>query len=266
MRLRWGDVTGVVADITPAISDVASVGPFFAICTDVGECGDHAWRPLVDLYADGDLLRARIAHVGGQLGTAEERVAASLAFQALAARLVAPPLALAAVHGVLPALPAVELCWRPTAHRAVAAARRELRCPVAAPTSPPRPPRSPPSWSSSRCWRRWWRPCAGSPGCREAALGQRGVLAGRRRDRARRRAAGRRRACPVDRAPRARAGPAGRQLVGTSRSRTAGSAAVLLPLLPHAGRRPVRRLPVRGPSGALTDGRPPRSQHESGRP
>ena len=114
MRLRWGDVTGVVADITPAISDVASVGPFFAICTDVGECGDHAWRPLVDLHADGDLLRARIAQVGGQLGTAEERVAASLAFQALAARLVAPPLALAAVHGVLPALPAVELCWRPT--------------------------------------------------------------------------------------------------------------------------------------------------------
>ncbi len=113
MRLRWGDVTGVVADITPAVHDVATVGPFFAICTDVGERADRAWRPLVELHADSDLLRDRIAHVGSQIGTAEQRVAASLAFQALAARLVAGPLALAAVHRVLPVLPAAELYWRP---------------------------------------------------------------------------------------------------------------------------------------------------------
>jgi ferric iron reductase protein FhuF len=104
-----------VADITAAVRDVSTVNPFFAMCTDVGERGDGAWRALVDLHADPDLIRGRILQVGGLLGTAEERVAASLAFQSLAARLVAPPLALAAAHRVLPVLPAGRLYWRPTA-------------------------------------------------------------------------------------------------------------------------------------------------------
>jgi ferric iron reductase protein FhuF len=115
MRLSWGDVTEVVADITPAVHDVSTIGPFFAICTDAGERADRTWRPLVDFHADHDLLCDRLNRVGAQLGTDEERVAASLGFQALAARLVAPPLALAASHRVLPALAAAELFLQPTA-------------------------------------------------------------------------------------------------------------------------------------------------------
>lgn len=96
------------------LADVAALGPFFAVGTDPAERVDPTWRPVTDLHADPEPLRARIAHVRRALG-GDDRVAASIAFQGLAARLVAPPLAAVAVHGVLPDLGPARLHWRPTA-------------------------------------------------------------------------------------------------------------------------------------------------------
>lgn len=117
MRLRWADVTERVADITTditgALADVSGIGPFFAVSTDVGVRVDSSWRTLTEFCTDSALLRRRIDEVRRLLGAAENRVAASLAFQSLAARIVSPPLALAVVHGVVPMLAPTELDVRP---------------------------------------------------------------------------------------------------------------------------------------------------------
>jgi hypothetical protein len=98
-----------------ALADAARIGPFFEIGTNPAEEADPTWRPLRDLVEDPEPLRARIAHVRSVLGGAdavEQRVAASIALQGLAARLVSGPLAAAALHGVVPAVTADTLHWR----------------------------------------------------------------------------------------------------------------------------------------------------------
>lgn len=90
------------------LADVARVGPYFSVGTDV--TGDPAWRPVTELYGEAlpgqvDAVRVRLA--------CEPRVAASLLFQGIAGRLWSPVLAAVAGHGVLPDLHPARTCWRP---------------------------------------------------------------------------------------------------------------------------------------------------------
>jgi hypothetical protein len=104
-----GHTPGV--DVRALLADVAGLGPFFTVDAGPAVRGE---RPLTDLHTDPQPLRDRIAHVGGALGC-DERVAASLAFQGLAAQLVSAPYAAAVLHGVVPALTPATVSWRPAA-------------------------------------------------------------------------------------------------------------------------------------------------------
>ncbi|GEL16795.1 hypothetical protein PA7_06320 [Pseudonocardia asaccharolytica DSM 44247 = NBRC 16224] len=99
-------------DVRAALADVAGFGSFFEVITHPAERADPTWRPMADLYADPEPLRARIAHVRRMLDGADDRIAASIAFQGLAARVLSAPLAVVVVHGVLPLLTARSLHWR----------------------------------------------------------------------------------------------------------------------------------------------------------
>jgi hypothetical protein len=101
------------APVRPALDDVAGLGAFFAASADPAEEVDPTWRPCRDLYRDPGVLADRVALVGRVLGTDDRRVAASIAFQGLAARLVSPVLAVAAGHGLLPVWSPDSLHWRP---------------------------------------------------------------------------------------------------------------------------------------------------------
>jgi hypothetical protein len=95
-------------DARALLADVARLGSYFTVAAGPAEPGE---RPLSDLYRDPGPLRDRIAHVRRALG-GEERVAASIAFQGLAAQLVSAPYAAAVLHGVVPALTPTVLHWR----------------------------------------------------------------------------------------------------------------------------------------------------------
>lgn len=87
-------------DLRAVLDDLARIGPFFAF--DVPEPGDRgSWVPFARLHDRPGPLGDRIAQVRDALGS-EDRVAASIAFQGLVARLVAAPLAAVVLHGVLP--------------------------------------------------------------------------------------------------------------------------------------------------------------------
>jgi hypothetical protein len=108
-----------VSDVTtvPALfAAVAGIGPFFAVATGPEPAGG-GWVPVRDLTREpgrtGDPLAARIAAVQTALRT-DARVAASTAFQGLAAQLVAPLFAAVAVCGALPAA-ADSASWKPVA-------------------------------------------------------------------------------------------------------------------------------------------------------
>jgi hypothetical protein len=119
-------------DVAALLADIAGIGPFFAVATGPAPAGG-GWVPVRALSADpavDDPLRARIGAVRSALGT-DERVAASTAFQGLAAQLVAPLFAAAVVHRALP-VPSSPPAAAPT--------------PAAAPDAP-------------------WRPVAVSDGC-----------------------------------------------------------------------------------------------------
>ncbi|WP_433506802.1 (2Fe-2S)-binding protein [Pseudonocardia halophobica] len=107
----------MTAPVRTVLADVARAGPFFSVSTDPAESADPTWRPLRELATEPGALGERIAHVrrvlSEQAGCAvEERVAASVALQGLAARLVSAPLAAVALHGVLPDLGRDALHWR----------------------------------------------------------------------------------------------------------------------------------------------------------
>ncbi|MCF6474185.1 hypothetical protein FAF44_38275 [Nonomuraea sp. MG754425] len=98
-------------EIAPAVADVGAIGGYFELAQ--GEPADAGWRPLQDLLTGRSTLAAKIDEVARALGTRERRVAASIMFQGLAARLWSPPVGLAAVHGLLADLGPRELRWLP---------------------------------------------------------------------------------------------------------------------------------------------------------
>jgi ferric iron reductase protein FhuF len=95
-----------------ALEDVAALGPFFAVSADPAEQVDPTWTPWREFYDDPSVMAARIDLVARALGTADRRVAASIALQGLAARLVSPMLAVAAEHRVVPRWSPETLHWR----------------------------------------------------------------------------------------------------------------------------------------------------------
>lgn len=99
-------------DVTPAevagvLRDLARLGPYFEIIT-AGLDGPE-WRPF---GGDTARLRALTGDYAERLGTGERRVAASLVFQGLAARLWSPVVAAAAV-GIVPDLSGLRWRWAP---------------------------------------------------------------------------------------------------------------------------------------------------------
>jgi hypothetical protein len=80
-------------------AELASVGEYFAV-----EVGPSDSPSLAELHAGGRVLDERVANVARQLGTSERRVAASIMFQGLAARLWSPVVGAAAMGIDVPAL------------------------------------------------------------------------------------------------------------------------------------------------------------------
>ncbi|BBG03652.1 MULTISPECIES: (2Fe-2S)-binding protein [Pseudonocardia] len=96
------DETAASAEIAAVLADVARIGPWFAVAVPAGP----GWRRWDELYAPpgpADPLSARIDQVATALGTGQ-RVAASIAVQGMAARLVSAPFAAVALHATLPRL------------------------------------------------------------------------------------------------------------------------------------------------------------------
>lgn len=93
----------VPPDVPALFAAVADIGPYFAVATGPEPDGG-GWVSLRDLVRRPDgPLSARMTIVREVLGT-DSRVAASTAFQGLAAQLVAPLFAAVAVRGALPSV------------------------------------------------------------------------------------------------------------------------------------------------------------------
>lgn len=93
-------------------NEEAGPGGFFALRTAPGPGGGHL--ALARLYTgEGEPLTYRIDTVAERLGTAERRVAASVAHLGLAARLWSVALGPAALTGGFPGLRAEDLHWDP---------------------------------------------------------------------------------------------------------------------------------------------------------
>ena len=114
------------AEPDPVLRRLAALGPFFAVAAHPPPVRPDAappapWRVFGELTTDPavlrdrvDRVRARLAAAGGQpVEAVELRVAASVAQLGLAARLLSPALALAALHGARPCLDPGALRWQP---------------------------------------------------------------------------------------------------------------------------------------------------------
>ncbi|MDR7087970.1 hypothetical protein J2X11_002809 [Aeromicrobium panaciterrae] len=96
----------------------AEVGPFFVLERWSADAG---WRPLSELVDSPDVLRERVAAAREMLAERsrvsfteiEERATASIVFLGLAARLVSPSLACAALADHIPNLSLDALWWKP---------------------------------------------------------------------------------------------------------------------------------------------------------
>lgn len=99
-------------DLAAVLADVARAGPFFAVDTDPATPPAPGRHAVADLYAGDPALAERVAHVRAALRS-DDRVAASITYQGLAALLVSAPFAAAVVHRVLPALTPTALHWTP---------------------------------------------------------------------------------------------------------------------------------------------------------
>ncbi|MEV0968226.1 ATP-binding cassette domain-containing protein [Microtetraspora glauca] len=95
--------------VSGAVSDVSTVGGYFEL--GIGEV-EAGWRPLTDLFTDTGVLEKRIADVAERLNTTETRVAASILFQGIAARLWSPPLGAAIAHDLLIDLDPGRIHWQ----------------------------------------------------------------------------------------------------------------------------------------------------------
>ncbi|MGK5626949.1 (2Fe-2S)-binding protein [Streptomyces sp. URMC 123] len=121
---------------------LAAVGSFFAVATGPaldptgpeGLVHGESGLPLTEAHRTdpGSPWRARIADVAARLGTAEPRVAASIAFQGLAARLWSVALGAAVLTGHVPDLGPGRLWWHPDRP-----APADLRLPDPRPTAVP---------------------------------------------------------------------------------------------------------------------------------
>jgi hypothetical protein len=104
-------------DASDALAAAARAGPYFALEPWAGGAG---WRPATLLISDPAVLSERVTHarglLAGQAGIepadVAERVAASIVFLGLAARLVSPSLGAAVLGGVVPDLTLDGLWWR----------------------------------------------------------------------------------------------------------------------------------------------------------
>ncbi|MFC5721478.1 (2Fe-2S)-binding protein [Streptomyces gamaensis] len=106
------------------LAELASVGPFFALRTDDkpddepddtldDEPDGGAWLPFASPEQAEAAVRARVEVVARRLGTADRRVAASVAFQGIAGRLLSVALGSAVLTGRLPDLGDARLRWYP---------------------------------------------------------------------------------------------------------------------------------------------------------
>ncbi|MEJ2864350.1 (2Fe-2S)-binding protein [Actinomycetospora flava] len=94
------------------LRDVADLGKPFTV--GYGPRPDGSWRPLTALWERPSDLHDQIDAIAERIDTSERRVAASLAFSGLAARIVAPVLAGAALRDRLLVLQPEVLYWRPS--------------------------------------------------------------------------------------------------------------------------------------------------------
>ena len=107
-------------DASGALAAAARIGPYFVLDYVVDTAG---WRPLSLLMSDPVVLAERVASARKVIADraamapadVAERVAASVMFLGLAARLVSPSLGAAVVGGVVPCLAVDDLWWRPVA-------------------------------------------------------------------------------------------------------------------------------------------------------
>lgn len=95
-------------EVVGALRDAARLGPYFELRTEL-DGPEAAWRPFA---GDAGRLRALTGDSAERLGTGERRVAASLVFQGLAARLWSPVVA-AAAAGIVPDLGGLRWRWAP---------------------------------------------------------------------------------------------------------------------------------------------------------
>ncbi|MEU5271167.1 (2Fe-2S)-binding protein [Streptomyces hygroscopicus] len=101
------------------LPDAARIGPFFALRTGTGDPREEGYARIGEAYrltgegGAGPVLRARVEAVAASLRTEEPRVAASLAFQGLAARVWSLALGPAALSGEVPNLRPDQLWWNP---------------------------------------------------------------------------------------------------------------------------------------------------------
>jgi ferric iron reductase protein FhuF len=94
------------------LADVAALGRAFVV--ETGPAPDPTgWRPLEVLWHEPAALSTELTTLLAKLGTSERRVAASMLFGGIAARVVAPVLAVAVVHDRLLLAPPDRLHWRP---------------------------------------------------------------------------------------------------------------------------------------------------------
>ncbi|MEU7136327.1 (2Fe-2S)-binding protein [Streptomyces sp. NPDC046261] len=89
------------------LRELADVGPFFALRTGDDPDGT-GYLPLGE-----EAVRLRVETVAGRLGTTDRRVAASIAFQGIAGRLLSIALGSAVLTGRVPALADGDLRWHP---------------------------------------------------------------------------------------------------------------------------------------------------------
>ncbi|RLU87593.1 ferric iron reductase [Streptomyces griseocarneus] len=93
------------------LSELASVGPFFALRTGDGVEDPAGYLSLAEQGEDA--VRRRVEVVAERLGTGDRRVAASVAFQGIAGRLLSVALGAAVLTGRVPDLADVRLGWDP---------------------------------------------------------------------------------------------------------------------------------------------------------
>ncbi|QKW34675.1 (2Fe-2S)-binding protein [Actinomadura sp. NAK00032] len=100
------DVVGG-GEVARVLREVGRLGPYFELLVD--DVGGGAWRPF---SGDVERLRELTRDHAVRLGTGERRVAASLLFQGLAARLWSPVVASSAA-GIVPDLRELRWSWAP---------------------------------------------------------------------------------------------------------------------------------------------------------